>query len=81
MRVAEQQAAIGFVPRNTPVQVHFDAALAEHRFHVAHGRKSALRENVHLNEADGFHRVHVKVRRGVALVGDEGRRQLVQRLA
>ena len=43
LRVAQQQAAIGFVPRNTPVQVHFDSALGEHRFYVAHCRQTALR--------------------------------------
>ena len=34
-----------------------------------------------LTKPDGFHGIHVEMRRGVALVGDESRRQFVHRLA
>ena len=80
LRLADQQAA-RLVPRNAALQVHIDCPAVEHGLYVAHSRQPPLRQDVHLHEADRFHGIHVKVSRGVALVGDERRRQLAHRLA
>ncbi len=68
-------------PRLKRLQVHAHAALRQHGLDVAHGRQAALRQNVHLHQTDGFHGIHVKVRRGAAFVGDESGRQFMHGLA
>ena len=69
------------LPRLQRVQVHGEAALGQGCFHVAHHGQSALREHVHFHQADDLHGVHIEMRRGIALVGDERRGQFVHRLA
>jgi len=52
--VAQEQLAVGFIARNASIQVHLNSAAIEHGFDIAHGGETALRENVHLHEPNGF---------------------------
>ena len=81
VRIAEQASAIRFVPREAAFQIHGDAAPVEHRLHVAHHSQAALGQDVDFHQANGFDGIHVEVRRRIALVRDEGGRQLAHRLA
>ncbi len=49
--------------------------------HVAHDRKAALGENVHLDQAHGFDGVHIEMGRGIAFGRQETGSDLVHRLA
>ena len=79
--VADHFPHLRVLPRFKRAQVHRDPTLRQRRFHIAHGRQPALREHINLHQADDFHGIHVEVRGGVALVGNEGRRQLMHGLA
>ncbi len=80
-RISEQKFAAGFLARHAPLQIHFNSAPAQHGFDIPHRSQSALRQNVHFDQADFLDRIHVEMRRGIAFVCDESRRQLVHRLA
>ncbi len=69
------------LPRFKRLQIHADAAPRQRRFRVAHHRQAALREHVNFNQTNDFNGVHVEMRGGITLVGNEGRRQFVHRLA
>ena len=69
------------LPRLQRCEVHDEAAPGQRVFRIAHHRQAALREDVHLHQADGLHGIHVVMRGGPSLVRDERGSQLVHGLA
>ena len=72
---------VRIVPRFQLVEIHRDPSLGQRPPRIAHHRQTALRENVHLHEADFLHGIHVEMCGCEPLVGNERGRQFVHRLA
>ena len=61
------------IPRLESFQVHLDASGRDHPFCVPHDRKAALRQDVHFDQPDCLHLLHVQVRCGIAFGACEDR--------
>ena len=67
-------------PRFQFFEVNFNASLRKAMFDLPHGGQTALGENVHFDQTNGFNGVHVKVGGRVAFVGNERGCQFLHRL-
>ena len=70
----------GIVPRLQTSKIDGDPR-GQRLSGIPHRRQSALGQDIHLHQADGFNGIHIEVRRRVAFVRDEAGHQIVHRLA
>ena len=81
LRITVQDVPALPIPRHTSIQINFNPPFLEHGFNIAHRRQAALRQNIHLNEANCLDRIHIQMRGRITLVGNECCGEFAHRLA